>query len=158
MTAGPAAVRALAFSPGGKFLAAGGDDGNVRLWDVATQSQAGATMATGAPVAARVVQRERHRTLATAESDGGTELWAFATQQQTGAALPRRFRPRERAGLQPGRAASWPPATGTGPSSCGTRPAFTSPPLRSPPARRNRRPPPAVTRRPCSAPAAMSSR
>ena len=73
-------------APRGKFLAVGGDDRNVLLRDVATQSQVGATMATGAPVAALAFNASG-TTLATAESDGATELWAFATQQQTGAAL-----------------------------------------------------------------------
>ena len=74
------------FQPGGKFLAVGGEDGNVRLWNVTAQTQAGATMATGAPVAA-LSFNARGTTLATAEIGGATELWAFATQEQTGAAL-----------------------------------------------------------------------
>ena len=53
---------------------------------LATESQAGVTMATGAPVAALAFSADG-TTLATAETDGPTELWAFATQQQTGAAL-----------------------------------------------------------------------
>ena len=38
-------VNAAAFSPDGRTLATGGDDGRVQLWDVATGNRAGATIA-----------------------------------------------------------------------------------------------------------------
>ncbi len=83
MAADSAAVKALVFSPDGKFLATGGQDGNVRLWNVSTHGQAGATMTTGDPVTALAFSASG-TTLATAESDGATELWAFTTQDQAG--------------------------------------------------------------------------
>jgi WD40 repeat protein len=86
IVAGPAAVTALAFGPGGKLLATGGEDGNVRLWAIPLQSQMGATMATGSPVAALAFDASG-ATLATVEADGATELWDPATQDQTGAPL-----------------------------------------------------------------------
>ncbi|HJY65544.1 MAG TPA: hypothetical protein VJ254_02355, partial [Streptosporangiaceae bacterium] len=86
LVAGAAEVGALAFSQDGKLLATGGQDGAVRLWDVATGSQVGTTMATGDAVSA-LTFGTGGTTLASAESDGATELWNVTTQTQTGAAL-----------------------------------------------------------------------
>ena len=150
MASGSAAIRCPGVQPGREVPGGGGDDGNVRLWDVATQSQAGATMATGAPVTA-LSFNAGGTTLATAESDGATELWAFATQQQTGAALAAQGAGSVSALAFSPSASVLAAAAGTGLSSCGIRSAFTSPPRRSLPARRNHPLPPAAARWPCSA-------
>ncbi|HEX5295511.1 MAG TPA: AAA family ATPase [Streptosporangiaceae bacterium] len=79
-TAGPAA-----FSPDGTRLAAVGADGQARVWNVATQRQAGTAVNVGHPEA--LAFGSGGTKLATAGADGRIQLWDAATGQETGAPM-----------------------------------------------------------------------
>ena len=71
-------MRAVAIAPDGSWLASGGDDGLVRVWDLATGRQRAALGGRGRAV--RAVATGRDGTwLASADYDGLVRIWDLAT-------------------------------------------------------------------------------
>jgi RNA polymerase sigma factor (sigma-70 family) len=77
-----AEVRGLAFSPDGKYGAAGLGDGGIRLWEVATGKEVRKIEAHRSAVA-RVAFSPDGKTLASVSPDEFIRLWDVATGEQT---------------------------------------------------------------------------
>jgi WD40 repeat protein len=85
--ASPARGNAVAFSPDGQTVATGGADGNVRLWNAATQQEIGPPMSSDAKPVAAVSFSPDGTLVAAGSADGNVQLWDTATQQEAGTAL-----------------------------------------------------------------------
>jgi len=85
--ASPAQGNAVAFSPDGRMVATGSADGNVRLWDAATQQEIGSPMSSDAKPVAAVAFSPNGTLVAAGSADGNVQLWETATQQEAGSAL-----------------------------------------------------------------------
>jgi WD40 repeat protein len=77
----------VAFSADGQTVATGGADGNVRLWDAATQQEIGVPMSSDAKPVAAVAFSPAGTLVAAGSADGNVQLWDAATQQEAGSAL-----------------------------------------------------------------------
>ncbi len=71
-------VSAVAFSPDGKFLAAGMDDQTIKIWEAATQKLVSTLQGHTGPVKA-VAYSSDGKTLASGGRDGEVRLWDLSS-------------------------------------------------------------------------------
>ncbi|MGO4429382.1 WD40 repeat domain-containing protein, partial [Streptomyces sp. MCAF7] len=89
----PGMTTTLAYSPDGKYLAAGDESGRVAIWDTSARQALGALPATpahdGEPRNVRALTFSPDgRTLAVAGRDGTLRLWDTDSKRPLGSSLP----------------------------------------------------------------------
>ena len=80
-------VAGVAFSPDGKTLVTWGSPGPASLWDVATRTQIGSSLASGTSEVDAAAFSPDGKTLATADLSGTVQLWDVATHAPIGPPL-----------------------------------------------------------------------
>jgi WD40 repeat protein/serine/threonine protein kinase len=76
----PSCVRGMAFSPHGKLLATGCEDGTIRIWDVATWREIDTPLGHSAPVV-QVIFSPDEKILASGSRDSTVRLWDVAARR-----------------------------------------------------------------------------
>ena len=116
-------IQRVTFSPDGQTLASGGQDGTVRLWDVASGRPRGWPLRGHAGPVSSVALSPDGRTLASGSQDGTVRLWEVASGQPRGEPLTGHAGPVFSVALSPDGRDPYLRAARMGPSASGTSPA-----------------------------------
>ena len=119
LAAQPGVVTAVAYSPGGKTLAAGYRDGTIRLWDVASHRLISTASWGGAALTLAFTGGGKTLEVAGPAAVG---VWDLTNQATIAAQRAARASPAAAPSRSARTAPPWPPAATTGTSGCGTSP------------------------------------
>jgi WD40 repeat protein len=81
---GAGAIWSVTFSPDGKFLAAGNDNGTAQLWNVAARQSVGAPLSGHGGTVRSVAFSSNGKILAVGSNNGTVQLWSTATGRLVG--------------------------------------------------------------------------
>ena len=81
LTGHSSGVRSVAYSPDGRYLASGGDDGAIKIWEVATGTEL-RTLTDHSEVVRSLAYSPDGRYLASGSQDKTTKIWEVATGKE----------------------------------------------------------------------------
>ena len=84
LSAGTGPVNTVTFSRDGRILASGGEDGTIRLWDVAAHQEIGGPINADAGSVDALALSHDGKILAAGYDDGTIRLWDMTTRRQIG--------------------------------------------------------------------------